>query len=233
MLLVIQNDPRVPPAFFAALLREWEVPYRILRLFAGDPLPEPSAGTGAVIVLGGTMGAQETERFPFLGALTDFIRRTAEAGAPLLGICLGGQLLAQALGGEVRSGCRGEKGLQGVEVVADDPLFAGIPPSFNAFEWHNDSFDLPPGATLLAVSAACPGQAFRFRNAWGLQFHPEVDRATVAAWSAAADAEGLFARGFAAAEEDHRELARRILGNFLAVAALRKPFSDSKAFNTA
>lgn len=233
MLLVIQNDPRVPPAFFAALLREWEVPFRVLRLFAGDPLPEPSAGSGAVIVLGGTMGVHERERFPFLEPLTGFIRRTAEAGVPLLGICLGGQLLAQALGGEVRSGCRGEKGLQGVEVVATDPLFVGISPSFNAFQWHNDSFDIPPEAVHLAASEICPGQAFRHRNAWGLQFHPEVDRVTVAAWSAAADAEGLFSAGFAAAEADHRELALRILGNFLAVAALRNPFPDSKAFNTA
>ncbi|ALC17268.1 glutamine amidotransferase [Desulfuromonas soudanensis] len=232
MLLVIQNDPRVPPAFFGTLLMEWGIAHRVLRLFAGDPMPD-SSETSAVIVLGGTMGVHDREDFPFLEPLSGLIRDAADIGTPLLGICLGGQLLAHALGGEVHSGCRGEKGLQRVKTVADDPLFAGLPPSFYAFQWHNDSFSVPPGAAHLAVSEICPGQAFRYRNTWGVQFHPEVDRATVAAWSATVDPEGLFAERFAAGEKEHRELARRILGNFLAVSALRKPFPATKAFKTA
>jgi GMP synthase-like glutamine amidotransferase len=153
----------------------------------------------------------------------EFVSRMLAAGTPLLGICLGGQLLADVAGGVVSSNCCGEKGLVDVNLTvtgAADPLFAGIDRRFRAFQWHNDSFTIPPGATHLATSAACPGQAFRLGNAWGVQFHPEVDSDIVAAWSGRTpDRERLTAE-FAGAGPAHRQLARQLLVNFLTIAGM-------------
>lgn len=224
MLYLIQNDSRVPAGWYGEILREKGVSCHTVHPYTGESLPALGEAS-AVIVLGGYMGVHDGDRHPFLGSLGNFMRAAAETGTPLLGICLGGQLLAHVLGGEVRSRHRAEKGLQEIRLTAagqDDPLFVGLPPVFAAFEWHNDSFDLPPGAFHLASSAACPGQAFRIGSAWGVQFHPEVDRALVAAWSAAVDSEGGYAAAFAASEAAHRTMARQLLENFLDFSRLAK-----------
>jgi GMP synthase-like glutamine amidotransferase len=221
MLYIIQNDTRVPAGIYGRYLQDKEIPHRTLRLFAGDPLPQP-AQVAAVLILGGYMGVHDEADYPFLIPLKRFIRDAAEAGTPLLGICLGGQLLAQVLGGEVRSHQCGEKGLQEICLTSagqNDPLFAGLPAAFAAFEWHNDSFTVPPGALHLAASAACPGQAFRYRNAWGVQFHPEVDAAIVESWSTPVDPQGEHLAAFAAGEIAHAKLAGRLLQNFLGLTA--------------
>jgi GMP synthase (glutamine-hydrolysing) len=222
MIHIIQNDPRVPAGNYSQYLQDKEILHRTVHLYAGEPLPVP-AETPAVIVLGGYMGVHDEANYPFLVPLKRFMRAAAEAGTPLLGICLGGQLLAQALGGEVRSGHRGQKGLQAIRLTSAgqcDPLFTGLPPAFAAFQWHNDSFAVSSGVLHLATSAICPGQAFRYRNAWGVQFHPEVDREIVSAWSAVVDPEGGYATEFAAGEAAHRAMAQRLLENFLAVAGI-------------
>jgi GMP synthase (glutamine-hydrolysing) len=104
---------------------------------------------------------------------------------PLLGICLGAQLLARALGAEVRAGEGSEIGFGPVEVSdADDPLLGGLAPSTAVLHWHGDVFDLPDGAHPLASSAQTKHQAFRAGNAWGVLFHPEADFALVEAWLA-------------------------------------------------
>lgn len=225
MIHIIQNDLRVPAGVYGRYLQDKDIPHRTVHLYAGEPLPALTE-TSALIVLGGYMGVHDEADYPFLVSLKRFMRVAAEAGTPLLGICLGGQLLADVLGGEVRSAHRGEKGLKDIRLTPagqSDPLFAGLPPSFAAFAWHNDSFDVPAGAVHLATSDACPGQAFRYRNAWGVQFHPEVDRAIVAAWSAAVDPEGRHAAAFAADEATHRAMARRLLENFLDICSHRCP----------
>jgi GMP synthase-like glutamine amidotransferase len=222
MLHIIQNDPRVPAGVFGEILRQRNLPCRTVHPYAGEALP--SEGT-AVIVLGGTMGVHDESAFPFLLPLKDYLRRSVEVGTPLLGVCLGGQLLAEVTGGRVTSRCRGEKGLQDIRLTAagqNDPLFADFPPIFTAFGWHNDSFEPPVAALQLAFSTTCPGQAFRVGNAWGVQFHPEVDGEIVAAWSAKVDPEGCYAAEFAAAEVGHRAMARQLLENFLASAGVDK-----------
>jgi GMP synthase-like glutamine amidotransferase len=215
---IIQSDPEVPVGVFAALLSEWQVPFRILRLDLGDVLPKSST---AVIVLGGRMGVHDEALHPFLHPLKAFMRQMLASGTPLMGICLGGQLLADVAGGVVSSNHCGEKGLVEVTLTgagAADPLFAGVDGCFAAFQWHSDSFTVPPGAVHLASSAACPGQAFRLGNAWGVQFHPEVDQAIVTAWSEKAPDGARMAAEFAVA---HRELARKLLNNFLTIAGAR------------
>lgn len=220
MLHIIQSDPEVPAGVIAELLSEWQVSFRTVRTDLGEALPDAS---DAVIVLGGAMGVHDEDRHPFLRPLKQFMRERLAAGMPLLGTCLGGQLLAEVAGGTVSSNSRGEKGLVEIALTgsaAADPLFKGIDSRFRAFQWHNDSFSIPPGGVHLAASPACPGQAFRSDSAWGLQFHPEVDAAIVAAWSRRAGADDRFSREFAPAAADHRELCRRLLENFLAIAGI-------------
>jgi GMP synthase (glutamine-hydrolysing) len=146
---------------------------RIVRTWE-EPIPsEPDA----LIALGGGMSAYDDQ--PFLRDEMRFMRRCVEAGKPVLGICLGSQLLAAALGGTVARAPRPELGFYRVKLLpgaAADPLFAGAPESFVALHWHFDAFTLPPGAAPLAGSTLTPLQAFRFgERAWGVQFHLEMD----------------------------------------------------------
>jgi GMP synthase (glutamine-hydrolysing) len=173
----------------------WETPHRILdacgdlhvqsvKPLAGQPLPNHDEVAGAV-VMGGPMNVDEVDRFPALAAEREWLAEAARRELPVLGICLGAQLLARALGAEVRPGERKEIGFAPIEVsAADDPILGALAPSTDVLHWHGDIFDLPDGAQPLASSAQTEHQAFRSGNAWGLLFHPEADFALVEAWLA-------------------------------------------------
>lgn len=230
MLLIIQNDREVPPGNFTATVGEMGVSCRIVHPYAGEELPLPGE-ISAAIVLGGAMGVHDAARHPFLVRVKDFIGGCLRMETPFLGICLGGQLLADMLGGEVVANSpHGEKGTLTVRLTATgekDPLFAGIPREFVTFQWHNDSFVVPPGGTLLASSAACPNQSFRFGpSAWGTQFHPEVDREIIDCWARGTEETAQrtddFLAAFDRAETAYREVSRRLLGNFLRLARLAR-----------
>lgn len=220
MITIIQSDPQVSAGIFETYLEEKNIPFRTIRLYSGEELPSASK-TGAIIILGGNMGVDDEAQFPYLLALKSLVRRAVDGGVYLLGICLGAQLLAAVMGGRFTSGARGEKGLSPVTqtaAAAHDPLMAGLPTSFAAFQWHNDSFDPPSAATHLAASSICPGQVFRIGNAWGVQFHPEVDTYIVTDWCDRDATAQPLAPDFARAEAEHRKMALRLLANFLAVA---------------
>lgn len=219
---IIQNDPEVPAGLFGELLAGWRVPFRLLRPDLGEDLPR---SRNALIVLGGAMGVYDEAAHPFLRAVKERMRRALDDAVPLFGICLGGQLLAEVAGGSVAGNRCGEKGLVEIRLTpagVADPLFSGSAESFRAFQWHHDSFSLPATAVHLAASAACPGQAFRLGNAWGVQFHPEVDLDIVAAWSRKTRDQQRFTREFAPAEPEHRQLGRLLLGNFLDQAGVSR-----------
>lgn len=143
-------------------------------------------GWSALVVLGGPMNVDQTDRYPFLAREVEWIRQAIAAELPVLGICLGSQLLAKALGASVRANGIKEIGWYDVALTADakqDRLFGDCQPVLPVFQWHGDTWDLPEGATLLATGAACRHQAFRFGElAWGLQFHWEVTPAMVCEW---------------------------------------------------
>lgn len=222
MFLIVQNDKHCPAGTLQQVLEDARVPYRSVCAFAGEPLPGPASLTAAV-VLGGAMGVHETVRHPHLLRVTSFMRECVETRLPLLGICLGGQLLSHACGGVVSSPSRhGEHGIHRVELTAEgegDPLFAGVPNPFVTFQLHNDSFTVPPGATLLATSPACPAQAFRLPGrAYGIQFHPEVDRSIVDLWDGFFTPRADHLSGFIAAESGFTAVSRTILANFVSLA---------------
>lgn len=228
LLTIIQNDPEVPLGTYADCLEELAAPYRTVHPCRGEMLPE-AEGVAAAIVLGGAMGVHDTDRHPFLRDVKRFIAEMVERVVPLLGICLGGQLLADVLGAMVTyNSPHREKGTLPVILTEEgerDPLFAGMSREFVSFQWHNDSFLVPEGGVLLASSPTCPGQAFRYGPvAYGTQFHPEVNRRIIADWSSwrpstAARVE-LFLSEFDARRSEYDLASRRILFNFLNIARL-------------
>lgn len=226
MLTLIQNDDKVPAGRYGELLRHWDVPHRDVRLYHGEALPALE-DSQAVIVLGGYMGVSESPAYPYLNRLRSFLRDLVAREVPLLGICLGAQLLAAAVGGEVQAGSRAERGVQRIKLTdagAADPLFAGIADPFVAFQWHNDSLLPPPNAAHLARSEICPGQAFRVGScAYGVQFHPEVNPVIVADWCRRADLDGATVEAFSRHEEQIRRAADGMLGNFIGLAGFAAP----------
>ena len=195
---------------------------------AGDPLPNPDETCGAVF-MGGPMGAGETDRLPGLADEVAWLAAALDRGLPVLGVCLGAQLLARALGAEVRPAAVKELGWAPIEVLEpDDPLVGPLASETQVFHWHGDVFDLPPGAVPLARSAATAVQAFRFRDhAWGLLFHAEADARLVERWlaepSMAAEAAEELGPDHAAflragAARDERDLVERSTVGFAAFA---------------
>jgi GMP synthase (glutamine-hydrolysing) len=183
-VLSIVHEPTAGPGVFADVLdgRGTEV-----ETWTPPEEPEQPAldGVSAILAYGGAMHVDQEERHPWLKVERDFLRSALESGTPLLAVCLGSQLLAQAAAGEVRRVARPEIGWHEVEVTADgeaDALLAPLAPRFEAFQWHAYGAELPPRAVALAKSQAGL-QAFRIgRAAWGVQFHAEVSRPDVLAW---------------------------------------------------
>jgi GMP synthase-like glutamine amidotransferase len=224
MLHIIQNDPEVPPGNIEGNLT---IPWQLHHPYRGGSLPEQET-ISALIVLGGAMGANDDHLHPFLVELKGLIRRVVAAGIPYLGICLGGQLLAAALGAKVSSGQWEEIGVRTVSLTvagSSDPLFRGLSGDFATFQWHHDSFAIPAGGVLLATSAACPHQAFRVgSSAWGLQFHPEVTEGIIRDWCAwenrSPEQTAAVIAPFAVNAEQYGAIARLLLNNFLGAAGL-------------
>ena len=164
----------------------WET--RVVKPFAGDAVPEaPPPDCAALVVLGGLMSVHDEAEYPFLADEKRLLRHALAQDFPTLGICLGAQLIAHVAGARVSTGLRPEQGWLPValtEKAAADPLFGpAFPPVFQPFQWHGDTFDLPPGAVHLAKSPLYTRQAFRLReNIYALQFHLEMCPALWEAW---------------------------------------------------
>jgi GMP synthase-like glutamine amidotransferase len=184
-LLSISHQADAGPGVFAEEiaarghdLDSWLVPDR----------PEPPADPGgfdAAMVFGGAMNVDEEDKHPWLRPEKEVIASLLESGTPLLGVCLGTQLLAEAAGGTAGRASEPEIGWRQVELTpegAADPLLAPLAPAFEAFQWHSYEASPPPEAVTLARSPVCP-QAYRIGDrAWGIQFHAEVSAADAEHW---------------------------------------------------
>lgn len=179
-ILVIQHVACEDPGALVALAAARGHTLAIVAPFRGEPIP-PTLDADALVLLGGPMGVYEADRHPHLVDEMALARAAVASGRPVLGICLGSQLLAAAHGAAVAPTGRQEIGFHPVAITGDDPLFAGIG-GVVPLHWHGDAFALPAGAVALASSALTPLQAFRLgANAWGLLFHLEATPAWVAA----------------------------------------------------
>jgi GMP synthase (glutamine-hydrolysing) len=234
-LAIVHQRDAGPGVFAEALgsegveLDEW---YRA----ESDEPPSDPGDYGAVLTFGGAMHADQADRHPWLADEKALLASLLESGVPLLGVCLGSQILAEAAGGSARRASEPEIGWYEVEVTedgAEDPLLGPLAPRFTAFEWHSYEFDLPPGATALASSAICL-QAYRVgAAAWGIQFHAEVSASDAENWiddyrsdedavRIGIDPEPLRSETRERIGE-WNELGRALCERFLAVAAAHAP----------
>ncbi len=186
--VVFQNIPHegLGTVADAAARAGWRLDLRNLN--RGDPVPDAPRDTDAVIVMGGPMNVNDMHEFPFLDVECRFLREALQHQVPLLGFCLGSQLIAKAAGSVVTPAPRKEIGWYDVELTPaamHDALFQGCPPRLGVFHWHGDTFDLPPGATLLCTHDVVPHQAFRLGlSTYAFQFHIEMTAAMIEDWIA-------------------------------------------------
>jgi GMP synthase-like glutamine amidotransferase len=187
-ILVFQHVPVEHPGFFRQLWRENGEEWRAVELDAGESIPSFD-NFDLLVVMGGPMDVWQEDIYPWLGPEKAAIRYwVKDLGRPLLGICLGHQLLAAALGGAVSLMDQPEIGLGDVALTKagqQDPLFAGFAARVETFQWHGAEVSrLPDDAEVLAENSLCAVQAFRCgAHAYGLQYHVEITASTVAEWS--------------------------------------------------
>ncbi|MFE5591726.1 type 1 glutamine amidotransferase [Streptomyces sp. NPDC056549] len=199
-VLVVQHEEDAGPGLVGEHLAGTGLRLDVIRAWEGEALPETLGGHAGLIVLGGSVNCEEDEAAPWLPRVRTLVREAVAGEVPLLGICLGGQIVAHALGGSVARRDRGpEVGavpLRRLPAAEGDPVLGGVPEGAPAAQWHWDEVDrLPAGAVPLLTGDDCPYQAFRVGAAgWAVQFHPEAGADTVAAW-AAVDAPQLRTAG--------------------------------------
>ncbi len=170
---------------FEDVLRERGAELHRVELDEGEALPD-WRDFDAIVAMGGPMSATDDAELPWLTDEKRLIAESVRAGRPFWGVCLGVQLLAASLGARVYAGGAPEVGLLPVvltDEARDDPVFAEAPAELVTVQWHGDTFDLPDGAIRLAGSPAYPNQAFRYANAYGVQFHLEISREMAEEWA--------------------------------------------------
>lgn len=196
-VVVLQHVAMEGPARVGELCAERGLTVEVRHLYGGDEVPRRLAAGEGLLVMGGGMGVGDLAdpRFPFLRAEVELIAAALAADQPVLGVCLGSQLMAHAAGARVYPHTRTEAGREvRIREVGwgpitwlggeREPVLAGLRDQETVLHWHGDTFDLPPGAVLLASSALCRHQAFRIgHRAYGLQFHVEVDGPMACRWA--------------------------------------------------
>jgi GMP synthase-like glutamine amidotransferase len=196
--------------------------FEIVKINAqSDPIPASSKGYGAIVILGGPMAVYDS--LPYLLRERDLIRDAIKNDTPVLGVCLGSQLIAQAAGGRVYRGKVKEIGWHDVYVTpaSSNDIFRGVTDkTIRVFQWHGDTYDLPASAKMLAYSDLYP-QAFRIKSAVGIQFHLEVDKRLIESWmreySAEVSAEKIKPESILPSQSDLEELlarCRTVYNNF-------------------
>jgi len=184
-LLIVKHVEVEGPGLIEDCLKQEKIPFQVLCLESGLHLPKLDNLTH-IVFLGGPMNVYEEDRYPFLIEEDLFIKEAIQRGKSILGICLGAQLIAKALGAKVFKASVKEIGWYDVSLTrigSIDPFFSHLPRTFPVFQWHGDTFEIPHGAVLIATSSVVPHQAFRYGdNAYGLQFHLEVTQDIIREW---------------------------------------------------
>ncbi|MEJ2102154.1 MAG: type 1 glutamine amidotransferase [Desulfobacterales bacterium] len=217
---IIQHIYCETPGIIADCLQSAGIDMHFIRIFDGNPIPSNLDTQAGLIVMGGPMSVYDHGRFPFLLEEQRLIEQVLKEDKPLLGICLGSQLIAATLGAEVKSGGQKEIGWYPVSLTASaatDALWKGLPSSFTAYHWHGDVYDLPQGAVSLAASELTPCQGFRYgKKAYGFLFHMEVTEKIIGnmvkEFRGELDAESITAESIIATSKGHLEELQTIGG---------------------
>jgi GMP synthase-like glutamine amidotransferase len=179
---IFRHAPSEGPGYFATFLDSHSIPWQLFRIDAGDAVPTDAGQFSGLVFMGGPMSVNDG--LPWIPHSLELIRQAAQAGIPLLGHCLGGQLMAKALGGAV--GRNPVKEIGWGEVAAADNATArdwfGEMEKFEAFHWHGETFSIPPGAVGILGNEYCANQAFALGKHLGMQCHIEMTEEMVPAW---------------------------------------------------
>lgn len=182
-IAIFRHAPAEGPGHFSEFLEGGNLPWRLIAIDAGDPLPASPEAFSGLVFMGGPMSVNDD--LPWIPPVLELIRQAVATDIPVLGHCLGGQLIAKALGGEVGPNPVKEIGWGEVAVV-DSPQarhWFGDITAFQAFHWHGETFSIPPGATRVLESDYCPNQAFVLADRHlGMQCHVEMTREMIDAW---------------------------------------------------
>lgn len=175
--IIIKHEVYEGPDYILQILKNKNIKYKIINIYKNDKLP-PINSYDLLIIMGGSMGVYDEEKYKWLIKEKFFIKDAIRNGKKIFGICLGAQLIANCLGAKVYKNRFKEIGwfpIKLTKYAKYKRIFSDLPSEFVTFHWHNDTFSLPKGATRIATSDACENQGFVFgKNIIGLQFHPEI-----------------------------------------------------------
>ena len=211
-IAIFRHAPSEGPGYFASYLERKAIAWRLVPLDAGHAVPRSTRGFSGLVFMGGPMSANDELPWiiPALALIADAVRNDV----PVLGHCLGGQLMARAFGGEVRAAPVTEIGW-GEVAVADNAVareWMGAIEAFESFHWHGETFSIPPGGTRVLENAHCANQAFALGRHFGMQCHVEMTPEMIAEWvrgGAAEIAQSRDSPGVQAPDEIERDVERR------------------------
>ncbi len=183
-ILIFRFEPAGGPGYFGQYLDRHLIPYQVLKIDQGHPVPDSIDGATALVFMGGAMSANDN--LEWIPPVLDLIRCAQSENTPMLGHCLGGQLIARALGGSVTRSSVQEIGWLPVDVIDNggtEGWNSELPPTLDVFQWHNETFSIPHDALHIFHRHTCPNQGFQIGNTLALQFHLEILAEIVADWS--------------------------------------------------
>jgi len=183
-ILIFRHAPHEGPGYLADYLDRHRLPYRLIRIDQGDAIPSSIDGISGIVLMGGPMSVNDP--LPWIPKVTELIRKAVAADLPVLGHCLGGQLISQALGGAITRNPIKEIGwlpVSRVDNAVARQWLDGLPAQFEVFHWHGETFSIPPGATRILGSRDCANQAFVIGKTLAFQCHVEMTAAMVREWA--------------------------------------------------
>ena len=221
-VLILQHVPSEGAGTVLDFLEKKKIPFQIIKLYENDPLPKDLSAIRAVLIMGGPMNVYEEDKYPFLKKEGIFIKQLISQNISCLGVCLGSQLIAKALGGKVYKAERPEIGWDRIELSREakrDPLFSLVSsPSLRVLQWHEDTFDLPEKAEHLASSKGVPNQAYRYGDkVYGFQFHVEVNEAMLKDWFKASEKLDAILAEYADYAGELRSITHRMVEAFFSL----------------
>ena len=182
---MFQNEKCEHLGVFSKILNENNISYQYIKLYEEEEIPNLN-DYSAIIILGGPMNVYEERKYPFLKKENSSIKEALKINKPMLGICLGAQIIARAAGAKVYPAKRKEIGWFTIDLTIEgreDNVFKGLERQFNVFQWHGDTFDIPTESSKLATSNLIPNQAFSIgKTTYALQFHLEVTKQMISEW---------------------------------------------------